>query len=291
MNIQDDKYYLIDMLLCDELENEGEFLEALDYICDNASRLGRRETYQISRYLHSASLLNVDFKQEGIDNMMKKLKEKGDKLSNNKNVLKTEMMRRMPERFHMQYGDDEPDIVHCIPLERHIRGLDDEHDMWFDSRTTYFHIINNMTTCREMTRKTFNYISSYLCKLTINMQYLKSQIIKLEFANQFDFEKVVTGEKTSVYVRKGRYSGTSLDSILNFHMDNYMELNKEFRKYIHELGRCKVDSEMMRYEMYPQITAVMDYFYNMKLSRDYKLPFSVMEEKGGKYKSILKSKK
>lgn len=270
-------YNLLCTFLDGEIRDEKEYLDALNYILGQSSKFSRRIIYSV------AVQLDEDFnsnKRVEVTNLINGLKNTSVELENKKNMLKGYMMKKVPNCFYNDNITGETDIVHFTPLERHVRGLDDfQHNDGLGD--TYHEVIRLLCLNRDNTRKIFNYISLYLQLLTMNMQYLKSQILKFEFANQFDFEKCVVtekGETTSGYVRKGRHSGTPLDSIINCYMDDYMALNNEFCKFLKELKNCDVDYEMMRYNSHVDSNSLMEKFHGFKFDYSSNIPLSVIKE-------------
>ena len=77
--------------------------------------------------------------------------------------------------------------MHVQPIERHVHGLDDVYE---NNHQNVLNIVCNLTMQREYVRKVYRYLYLYVYELSIKMQYIKSQIFKLEFANQFEFENV-----------------------------------------------------------------------------------------------------
>lgn len=268
---------LLRALFCREIRDEEKYIDALNYILEQSSKFSRLIIYNV------AVQLNEDFnlhKRVGITNLIQGLKNTSVELENKKKILKGYIMEKIPDCFYNDENSGEIDIVHITPLERYVRGLDD-----FDNNDDLGYVYRELITLffinRDYTRKIFNYISLYLRVLTMKMQYLKSQIFKFEFANQFDFEKCVvteTGEITSGYIGKGRHSGTPLDSIINYYMDNYMTLKEEFRRFLKELKNCHVDIEMVRSESYVNNNTLMEKFHGFKFDYSSNKPLSVLKE-------------
>ena len=72
---------------------------------------------------------------------------------------------------------------------------------------------------RKWSRISHYYLMIYVFDLTLKMQKIKSEIFKYELA------------------RKGLYSGTPLDIIINELMNQYMYLNKELKVYLIKMNR------------------------------------------------------
>ena len=124
------------------------------------------------------------------------------------------------------------------------------------------------------------------------MQYVKSQIFKLEFANQFEFEKTnELGETTSRYVRKGMQTGTVLDSIIYYYMDMYMEMDKEFRRYVKEMYLCNVNSANSDVEdphnRFKNGNTVLQNYHGIEFNFWTGLPVSVHMERKKKHEEGL----
>ena len=110
------------------------------------------------------------------------------------------------------------------------------------------------------------------------MQYVKSQIFKLEFANHFEFESI--RDSTSGYLRKGIHTCTVLDSIINYYMEMYIEMNKEFRRCNKEMYLCNVDCEVEDTDyIYRNGNTVLHNYHGIYFDYWLNLPFSVDRNK------------
>lgn len=213
----------------------------LDHILNNIIEYGhtfdRKSMYGIARSLHSILSMDDDYKKHAVWNMLVSLRKKSDVLEKRRLILKNEMSKKIPQYFHHNLLTNVIDVIHSRPIERNIRGLDYGYQ---DNHQNVLNIVNNLTMQREYVRENYRYLYLYVYDLNIKIQYVKSQIFKLEFANQFEFES----EITSRYVRKGMHTGTALDSIIHYYMDMYMEMDKEIRRYGKEMYLCNVDSDV-----------------------------------------------
>ena len=154
--------------------------EGFDHIMNNIIEHGhffsRKIMYGVSQNLHFVLTTDDDYKKRAIWNMLETLREKCVMLDTKRELLKIEMSKKIPQYF---VGSD---IPYVRPIERHVRGLDDEYE---NNHQTVLNIMYNLVMNREFVRKIHRYLYLYVYELTIKIQYVKSQLFKLEFANQF----------------------------------------------------------------------------------------------------------
>lgn len=259
--------------------------EGLDHILNHIIEYGhafdRKSMYGIARSLHSILTMDDDYKKHAVWNMLDSLRKKSDVLEKRRLMLKNEMSKKIPQYFHCDLLTNVTDVIHSCPIERHVRGLDYRYE---DNHQNVLNIVNNLTMQREYVRKIYYYVYLYVYELTIKMQYVKSQIFKLEFANQFEFES----ETTSEYVRKGMQTGTVLDSIIYYYMDMYMEMDKEFRRYGKELYLCNVDSDVEDpHGRFINGNTILQNYHGVQFNFCTRLPVSVHIERKKKYEEGL----
>jgi len=264
--------------------------EGLDHILNNIIEYGhtfdRKSMYGIARNLHSVLTMDDDYKKCAIEHMLQRMREKSVGLEKRRVMLKNEMSKKIPQYFHYDLLTNVTDVFHLRPLERHVRGLDDGYE---DNHQNVLNIVNNLTIQRDYVRKVYYYMYLYVYDLTVKMQYVKSQILKLEFANQFEFEKTNgNSETTSRYVRKGMHTGTVLDSIIYYYMDMYMEMDKEFRRYGKEMYLCNVDSDIEDpHGLFRNGNTVLQIYYGIQFDFWTSVPVSVHMERKRIYEEGL----
>lgn len=268
--------------------------EGLDHILNNIIEYGhtynRKFMYGIARSLHSVLTMDDDYKKRATEHMLQRMREKSNVLEKRREALKNEMSNKIPQYFHYDLLTNVTDVIHSRPIERHVRGLDYRPE---DNHQNVLNIVNNLTMQREYVRKIYYYLYLYVYELTIKMQYVKSQIFKLEFANQFEFEKTNgNSETTSEYVRKGMQTGTVLDSIIYYYMDMYMEMDKEFRRYGKEMYLCNVDSDVEdSHGRFINGNTILQNYHGVQFNFCTRLPVSVHIERKKKYNEIMRMNK
>ena len=202
--------------------------------------------------------------------MLQTLREKSVMLDTKRELLKIEMSKKNPQYFI------DADIPHLRPIERHVRGLDDEYE---NDHQNVLNIMYNLVMNRELVRKIHRYLYLYVYELTIKMQYVKSQLFKLEFANQFS---------PLGYVQKGLQTGTALDSFVHYYMDMYMELDKEFRRYGKEMYLCNADCAVEDpHYRYRNGNTILQNYYGVHFDFGVGLPVSVCTERKRKHQDRL----
>lgn len=246
------------------------FDHIMNNIIENGHFFSRKIMYAVSQNLHFVLTMDDDYKKRAIWNMLETLREKCVVLDKKRQLLKFEMSKKIPQYF---VGSD---IPHLRPIERHVRGLDDEYE---NNHQTVLNIMYNLVMNREIVRKIHRYLYLYVYELTIKMHYVKSQLFKLEFANQFS---------SLGYVRKGLHTGTALDSIVHYYMDMYMELDKEFRHYGKEMYLYNADSAV-EYPDYRHTNGntILQNYYGIPFDYRVGLPISVCTERKRKHQDRL----
>lgn len=267
----------------DMTSNDG-FDHILNNIVEHGHTFGRKSMYGISRSLNSVLSTNDDYKKRAIENMLRTLREKSVVLEKRGVLLKNEMAKKIPQLF-ICITSESYDVMHIQPVERHVRGLDDGYE---NNRQNVLNILNNLIMQREYVRKVYRYLYLYVYELSIKMQYIKSQIFKLEFANQFEFDS----DTNSRYVRKGMQTGTALDSIIYYYMDMYMELDKEFRRCGKEMYLCFVDYEVEDPQYrYRNGNTVLQNYHGIQFDFGAGVPSSVYVERKRKYNELTQMRK
>ena len=253
-----------------DTNSREEFDHIMNNIIEHGHFFSRKAMYDVSQNLHFVLTMDDDYKKRAIWNMLRTLREKCVMLDTKRQLLKIEMSKKIPQYF---VGSD---IPHLRPIERHVRGLDDEYE---NNHQTVLNIMYNLVMNREYVRKIHRYLYLYVYELTIKMHYVKSQLFKLEFANQFS---------PSGYVRKGLHTGTALDSIVHYYMDMYMELDKEFRHYGKEMYLCNVDCAVddLHYR-YRNGNTILQNYYGVHFDFGVGLPVSVCAERKRKHQDRL----
>lgn len=112
---------------------------------------------------------------------------------------------------------------------------------------------------RKWSRISHYYLMVYVFDLTLKMQKIKSELIKYELA------------------RKGLYSGTALDFIINELVIGYINLNKELIKYLIKMNRITYYNNSIL--MYANNINIMCRYENKLFDFDRNLPKSVIDEK------------
>ena len=112
---------------------------------------------------------------------------------------------------------------------------------------------------RKWSRISHYYLMVYVFDLTLKMQKIKSELFKYELA------------------RKGLYSGTALDFIINELVIEYMKLNKELIKYSIKMNRIIYYNNSIL--MYANNINIMCRYENRLFDFDRNLPKSVIDEK------------
>jgi hypothetical protein len=242
----------------------------IESILKSPHAFSRNYAYVLGRNLHSA--MSSTHMRGLVENMLIVLREKSTSMDKRRASLKIEMLKKIPHYFNVETSRDR-DVSHFCPNEK-VSGLDYDR---LNNHEIVLKIVSNLCMQRELVCKIYRYLYLYVYDLTIKLQYIKSQIFKLEFANQFEFEKV-TG-KTNGFVRKGRQTGTSLDSIIHYYMDMYLDLDKEFRHYSKEMHLCKVDNKFAEPNReYMNANTILSQYHNIDFNWCVHLPFSVQRE-------------
>ena len=143
------------------------------------------------------------------------------------NELREFMRDKIPEHYHNinSWSDNnETDIIIFNPLERQINGMPIfEHDSIADN------VFNYVSQIRDYTRKLYTYLILYINKLTIHMQYTKSHILTLELSRRDIHQNTLH----------------PLDCIIQFRMDEFMNLKKEYDKFNSQLFEINIDNNYM----------------------------------------------
>ena len=253
----------------DTNSREG-FDHMMNNIIENGHFFSRKTMYAVAQNLHFVLTMDDDYKKHAIWNMLQTLREKSVAMDTKREMLKIEMSKKIPQYFI------DADIPHLRPIERHVRGLDDEYE---NNHQNVLNIMYNLVMNREFVRKIYRYLYLYVYELTIKMHYVKSQLFKLEFVNQFS---------SLGYVQKGLQTGTAMDSIVHYYMDMYMELDKEFRHYGKEMYLYSVDYAMedLHYR-YRNGNIILQNYYGVHFDFGMGLPVTVCTERKRKHQDRL----
>lgn len=245
-----------------DTSSREEFDHIMNHIIEHGHFFSRKIMYGVSQNLHFVLTMDDDYKKRAIWNMLETLREKCVMLDTKRELLKREMLKKIPQYFI------DADIPHLRPIERHVRGLDDEQ--YGENHPNVLNIMYNLVMNRELVRKIHRYLYLYVYELTIKMQYVKSQLFKLEFA------------------KKGLHTGTALDFIVHYYMDMYMELDKEFRHYGKEMYLCNVDYVMEDpHCRHRNGNTILQHYYGIPFDYSVCLPSSVYAERNRKHQDRL----
>lgn len=161
--------------------------------------------------------------------------------------------------FYKDFGDDKEDMMYIMPLERQRNSIIDLMDPVIpEIIDVYKNFLDNI----EMNRKMYLYIDRYSEELMLRMNNMKVQIFKYEFA------------------RKGKYTGTVMDIIIdNIYLD-FIEIQKEFNKWNNMLKNMRIDKKFLYSQCKYQEDYLKHYHYKfnqLDLHMQYDLPMSVLE--------------
>ena len=141
-------------------------------------------------------------------------------LNNRMIKIKKDMFKKIPHYFtRFNYIINEYDIIPFCYVEKTIsrinQNINDEKEL--------LRVNNLFFETKSILRKSYYYYLLYVDDLTIQNQYLKSQIIKMELA------------------RYCKISGTVLDYIIYFYMDCYKTNQKEINNYMRYMINLQLD--------------------------------------------------
>ena len=141
-------------------------------------------------------------------------------LNNRMTKIKKDMFKKIPYYFtRFNYIINEYDIIPFCYVEKTIsrinQNINDEKEL--------LRVNNLFFETKSILRKSYYYYLLYVDDLTIQNQYLKSQIIKMELA------------------RYCKISGTVLDYIIYFYMDCYKTNQKEINNYMRYMINLQLD--------------------------------------------------
>lgn len=108
--------------------------------------------------------------------------------------------------------------------------------------------MHNILNLRNINQQIYFYLSLKVCNLNIRMQKLKSEILNLEIS------------------RYGKLVGNSLDSIINWYLDSYIDLSNQFNMYCKQLKDTDVDTEYLDFIESQCSDIKMTYFINYQSS-------------------------
>ena len=173
--------------------------------------------------------------------------------------VKRDIFEKNPDIFSINLKD-EPDIFIIEPLERQTNAPPPDEPVV----GLVIDFMDNWRDCTYHKNQILYATSAYIGKLSLDISYIKSQLIKLEFA------------------RCGRISGTALDVIIDEMYDKLIILNDEMRRYmIRESSLC-YDKQVEEMRCYSQEQALRQIFYehyrNFCTLYPYNLPRSVIKD-------------
>ena len=222
--ILNDLIYNQPIYLQNKLNNNILFNELTKKLLISISFLNRNEVYHISYFLvllkqlfmydnYLIGLSKYDLFLEEINNYIIFL--------NNRMIkIKKDMFKKIPHYFtRFNYIDSEYDIIPFCYVERTISGINQN----LNDEAELISVNNLFFECKSIIRKSYYYYWLYVDDLTIQNQYLKSQIIKMELA------------------RYGKMSGTVLDCIIHFYIECYINNQKEINNYVRLMNEFRLD--------------------------------------------------
>lgn len=180
-------------------------------------------------------------------------------ISKNENI-KNVMKIKIPEHFYKIYPNDDEDINVPEPLERQINGMPE-----FEEGSIISNLLGYMFGIRYQTRKMYTYLSLYLDKINVKMQYLKSQIIKAELGR-----KLIASNTLN-----------TLDCIINHHMYEYIRQKSLFNEYSKKLNEVHLDDDYMLFYLNyynGDVNNIMVNYYEIHYNTQYKLHISALDE-------------
>lgn len=233
-----------------DIYNQEILKDTLRYLIKYVHKFSNNQCYYMASSFNY--MLNV-FENNNV--VITKLLKVMDVLNNkvmNLNSLKMKLNESMKKKIKKHFNQlcnftGNEDVKFPNLLENYISQIDIENINLDKNILKMMHLFIEI---REIRRKIYYYYYLYVNDLNIKMQYIKIEIFKLEFSNQFEYEKskiTNKGEKTTGYIKKDSYSGTVCDQITNWYLDSYIELSNEFKKYNQLMNKLDIDEEYINY--------------------------------------------
>lgn len=176
------------------------------------------------------------------------------------NELREFMRDKIPEYYH-DVGDwtnntnnDETDIIIFHPLERQVNGMP-----IFDPDSIANHVLESVIQIRNYTRIMYTYLSLYINKLTAHIQYIKSQILKLELTRR------------SIH----QITLHPLDCVIQFHMDEFMKLKKTYDDMNGQLCQINIDDNYVKESYFTSPSYIRSTFYKTYYNKEHTSHISV----------------
>lgn len=175
------------------------------------------------------------------------------------NEMRIYMCDKIPEYYHdfqNWVGKSENDIVVIEPLERQNNGIlmIDNDSIMFDT------ILKSLIKIRYYTRKLYTYIILYINKLTVHIQYTKSQILILEITRRSINQNTLH----------------PFDCVIQFHMDQYIKLKEVYNKYNRMLCNINIDDIYVKRCYYNDSEYIMCSYYKTYYTKQYDTLTSVI---------------
>lgn len=172
--------------------------------------------------------------------------------------LKEFMRDKIPEYYHdvsdWTNNNNDTDIIVFNPLERQINGMP-----MFDPDSIANHVLESVIQIRNCTRRIYTYLTLYVNKLTVHMQYIKSQILKLEITRR-------SIHQTSMH---------PLDCVIQFHMDEFMKLKKTYDDMNGQLCQINIDKNYVKESYFTSPSYIRSTFYKTYYNKEHTSHISV----------------
>lgn len=224
---------------------------------------------EITSFLQTSNEINVRFTVAYLQNALEGnaeilnrlcdyVTQYSSSLEEENNRMREHMRDKIPEYYHDSFMNTEKDILIHEPLERQINGMP-----VFDEGTQIAKLFYNAVKIRYHMRKLYSYFAYYVDKITVDMQYLKSQILNLELSRYRSPQIVLQ----------------PIDCVIEFHMHEYVKLNRLFKHYHGKMCKINVDGEFLYHRhSSADVYVVMYQYYKYIFNRQYGLPKSVIDE-------------
>lgn len=249
LDILYDLIYNQSVYLENKINNNRIFNELTKKLLISVSFLNRHEFYRISYFLVMLKQLfmndNYLIGLSKYNLFLEELRTYIIFLNNRMTQIKKDMFKKIPYYFRrFNYIKNEYDIIPFCYVEKTIseinQNINDEKEL--------IRVNNIFFESKSILRQSYYYYLLYIDDLTIQNQYLKSQIIKMELA------------------RYCKISGTVLDYIIYFYMDCYIINQKEINNYVSYMNDLQLDKtsiELMKTNYIEKYNKSYNYdFYN-----------------------------
>lgn len=244
------------------LDSRDGFNTFLNDIIEYSHRSTRVTLYLIAIILDDVITIETNdiYKQNSILKMFELLRQGTNELKVKSKKMKLKINKKIPIYSTDDIDDTDYDDMTTRsigPIERHVHGLDDG---LHDDNDNVIKIMAQLQFRKNTVERLYHLFNIYVNILTIKIQFLKSQIFKMEIA------------------RKGQQSGTVLDLIIYNYLDEYINVDKEFRYYCKEL---KVYSNINQwyYLTYINGNHILQKYFKIEFCYRDELPLSVLKEK------------